>query len=241
MMFFCMSFCIPFFYRFLVQLGSNLAPNLAPKSTKNRSKSHPNSILTCILFSIAFWIDFGRNFHRFSILKSTKNQPKFNKKSTQHHNNQKTKKFIITRQGRWIRALGHVRLATKMYKNPYNNLQKTGLESTPQLGSILWPTWPHFGRVLGVKMGPSWHKSLQKWLSKSIQKMITFWIALGTDFDRFGAPTWLPRGGPRNFCSMFFLLLSQSWGQDGPKTPQEPPKSRFWLILIFCPILSAFE
>ena len=88
------------FGRFWLQLGLNLPPNLGPKSTKNRSKSRPNSNLTCILFSIAFGIDFGRNFHRFSTPKSTKNQSKFNKKSTQHHNNQKTKKFIITRQGR---------------------------------------------------------------------------------------------------------------------------------------------
>ena len=36
--------------------------------------------------------------------------------------------------------------------------QKTNLKTTPQFGSILEPTWPHFGRVLGAKMGPSWFK-----------------------------------------------------------------------------------
>ena len=219
----------PFFYRFLVQLGSNLAPNLAPKSTKNRSKSRPNSNLTCILFSIAFGIDFGRNFHRFSTPKSTKNQSKFNKKSTQHHNNQKTKKFIITRQGRWIRAFGHVMLATKMYKNPYNNPQKTGLKSTPQLGSILWPTWPHFGRVWGVKMEPSWHQIASKMTLQIYPKndhilnrsWDQFWSILGSNLA--------PKRGPKKSFFDVFLALEPILG---PRWPQDPPRALQITILI---------
>ena len=63
-----------------------------------------------------------------------------------------------------------------------------------QFGSILEPTWLHFGKVLGAKLGPSWHKIAPKVDPKNDQKMITFWIALGTDFNRFWAPTWLPIG-----------------------------------------------
>ena len=37
--------------------------------------------------------------------------------------------------------------------------------------------------------------------------MITFWIALGTDFDRFWAPTWLPRGGGRRGVERTFFAL----------------------------------
>ena len=54
------------------------------------------------------------------------------------------------------RALGHVMLSTKIDKNRSNILQKTASKSMLQLGSILEPTWLHFGRVLGVKIGPSW-------------------------------------------------------------------------------------
>ena len=36
--------------------------------------------------------------------------------------------------------------------------------------------------------------------------MITIWIALGTDVDRFWAPTWLPRGGGRRAERTFFAL-----------------------------------
>ena len=117
-------------------------------------------------------------------------------------------------------------------KNGPNIDQKTALKPTLQLGSILEPTWLHFGRVLGSKMRPSWTKSLQKSIFKSIRKIIMFRIALGTDFSRFWAPTWLPRGGPRNHFWRFFGLLEPSWGQDGPKTlprahksPQDPPKT----------------
>ena len=69
-----------------------------------------------------------------------------------------------------------------------------------QLGSIL----EGFGEPSWTQVGT---KSLQKWVFKSMQKMITFWIALGTDFARFWAPTWLPRrGGRRGVERTFFAL-----------------------------------
>ena len=93
--------------------------------------------------------------------------------------------------------------------------------------------WSQLRRILGGFWEPRWGqvgtKSLPKSIFKVIIKMITFRIALGTDFDRFSAPRWAPRGGPRNHFSRFLGLLGPSWGQDGPKTPprtpQDPPRT----------------
>ena len=89
--------------------------------------------------------------------------------------------------------------------------------------------WTQLGSILGGFGGPSWGqvgtKSLRKSILKLIIKMITFRIALGTDFDRFSAPRWAPRGGPRNHFSRFLGLLGPSWGQDGPKIPPRTPKT----------------
>ncbi|MEC7567693.1 MAG: hypothetical protein VYA01_01635, partial [Bacteroidota bacterium] len=46
----------------------------------------------------------------------------------------------------------------KSIKTGANIHQKTALKSTLQLAWILEPTWAHFGRVLGAKMGPSWQQ-----------------------------------------------------------------------------------
>ena len=81
-------------------------------------------------------------------------------------------------------------LSQQINKKRPNTYQKTPLKSAPQLGSILGPTWLHLGMVLGAKMGPSWYPIAEKSISKSIKKLITFRIALGTDFERFWAPTW---------------------------------------------------
>ena len=57
--------------------------------------------------------------------------------------------------------------------------------------------WNQLGSILGGFGGPRWGEvgtnSFQKSIFKSIIKMITFRIALETDFDRFWAPTWLPK------------------------------------------------
>ena len=60
------------------------------------------------------------------------------------------------------KGLHVVALFQKINKNDAKILSKTAFKSTPQLGSILWPTWLHFGRVLGVKMDPSWHQIASK-------------------------------------------------------------------------------
>ena len=54
--------------------------------------------------------------------------------------------------------VGHVMLGQKINKNKSNILHNTTVTTMLQLDSILEATWPHFGMVLGVKMGP---KSLQ--------------------------------------------------------------------------------
>ena len=115
----------------------------------------------------------------------------------------------------------HVMLRTKFNKNGAKIPSKTTDKSTFQLGSILWPTWSHFGKVWGVKMRPSWHQIASKMTLQINPKNDHI---LDRSWDQFGAPTWLPRGSARNNVSTFFLLLSPSWGQDGPKTPQEPPQ-----------------
>ena len=53
---------------------------------------------------------------------------------------------------------GHAMLSQQINKKRPNIHQKTPLKSTPQLGSILAPTWLHFGEVFGAKMGLSWHQ-----------------------------------------------------------------------------------
>ena len=53
-------------------------------------------------------------------------------------------------------------LSQQINKKRPNIHQKIPLKSTPQLGSILAPTWLHFGEVLGAKMRPSWHQIAAK-------------------------------------------------------------------------------
>ena len=69
-----------------------------------------------------------------------------------------------------------------------------------QLGSILGA----FGVSSGVQ-NPS--KIDFKPIPTTYQKMIAFWIALGTDFDRFLVPTWLHFGAK----------LAPSWPPIWPK------------------------
>ena len=53
-------------------------------------------------------------------------------------------------------------LRSKINKNGAKIPSKTSVKSTSQQGSILEPTWLHFGKVLGAKLGPSWHKIAPK-------------------------------------------------------------------------------
>ena len=176
------------------------------------SKTHPKS---------RFLRD--RFFDDFRPPKQQKNNNKSIDKSSQQHNNKKSKKCISYWQGQWIRALGHVMLCTKFNKNGAKIPSKTIVKSTSQLGSILEPTWLHFGRVLGAKLEPSWHQIAPKVDPKSDQKMITFWMALETDFDQF----WLQLGGPLEARFLTFLALKLVLAP--PRTPPrgllDPPRA----------------
>ena len=230
---FSIIFLNMFRHRFRCHLGPILVPTWLQLGIQNRPKIDPRAIQTPSQLASCFRSPFGWIFERIFIDFRLPNRPKINqnsiKKSTQHHNNQKTKKLIITRQGRWNRALGHVMLATKMYKNPHSNLQKTGLKSTPQLGSILWPTWPHFGRVWGVKMDPSWHQIASEMtlqihpkndhiLNRSWDQ---FWSILGSNLA--------PKRGPKKSFFDVFLALEPILG---PRWPQDPPRALQITILI---------
>ena len=103
-------------------------------------------------------------------------------------------------------------------------VQKTSVQTTPQLGSIWDPTWPHFGRVLGAKMGPIWFKMGSKSSSKARQKMIRSWMALRSNFDGF----WLPNGSQEPRPIFLKIPLNGVWiglgPQDPPKAPQDPSR-----------------
>ena len=92
----------------------------------------------------------------------------------------------------------------KQLSNPCSNLCR--FES--QLGLILGGFWTSRWGQVGTK-------SLQKSIFKSMTKMIAFQIALGTDFDRFWAPTWSPNR-PR---------YSHLGAKSGPRPPQDPSKT----------------
>ena len=64
----------------------------------------------------------------------------------------------------------HAMLMQKINKNAAKSLSKTPLKSTPKLASILEPTWLHFGRALGTKLGTSCHKMASKIVPKRDQK-----------------------------------------------------------------------
>ena len=70
----------------------------------------------------------------------------------------KTKIFKIPSVLQHFFAIDPVKKYRKIIKNQPNIAQKINIKRTSKFGSILDPTWPHFGRVLEAKMGPSWLK-----------------------------------------------------------------------------------
>ena len=75
--------------------------------------------------------------------------------------------------------------------------------------------WNQLGSILGKFWGSRWSqddtKSLHKSIPKSIEHMITLWIASRSIFDRFWAPTWPPRGVTDLDFLVEFSLLGPSW------------------------------
>ena len=54
--------------------------------------------------------------------------------------------------------------------------------SRHEINSIISKMWFHFGRVVGAKMGPSWHQVASKIDLQIDQKLVAFWSALGIGF-----------------------------------------------------------
>ena len=119
------------------QLGPQIHPKIHPRAIKNRSQ-----------IAYYFWFVFWLIFHWFFIDFRPQNQSKIHQKSTpkssQELNNKKSKTSILYWNLQYIRALGYVMLYTKFNKKRFKIHQKTFLKSTPQLASILGPTWLHF-------------------------------------------------------------------------------------------------
>ena len=95
-------------------------------------------------------------------------------------------------------------LCTKFDKKGAKIPSKTTVKSTSQLGSILDPTWLHFGRVLEAKLEPRSHQIVPKVDPKNDQKKDHL---LDGSCNRFGsilAPAW---GGPSGYFLATFWLL----------------------------------
>ena len=171
------------------QLGPQIHPKIHPRATKNRSQ-----------IASYFWSVFWSIFHWFFIDFRCQNQPKIYQKSipksSQEHINKKLKTSILYCNLQYIRALGYVMLCTKLKKKWYRNPFKNSSQINTKLGSILHPTWLHFGRFLEVKMEPN---SLQ-----DVFKMQSFFhsffdIVFYRFLSQLGpnlAPTW-PQLGPQ--------------------------------------------
>ena len=94
--------------------------------------------------------------------------------------------------------------------------------------------WEGLGSQDGPKLAPNRFKNDSPNQSK---KWSHFESLLGLILIDFGVQLGSQEGAQEIIFRCFCWLLSPSWGQDSPKTPQEPSKSRFWSI--FGPILIA--
>ena len=141
-----------FLTSFFIDFYPNLAPTWPPNPSQNPPKSHQKSIPNRILFLICFLIDFSSIFHRFSTPKSIKNLSKINPKINSRAPLPKYQKSIKKHRTVYdFSYFGHAMLKQKINKNLSKIHHKTALKSTPQLASILEPTWLHFWRGLGPR------------------------------------------------------------------------------------------
>ena len=129
--------------------------------------------------------------------------------------------------------VGNVTLGTKINKILLHTLQKTTLKTMPQLISISEPSWLHFRRVLGARMGPSWFQMPLEIHSKTNPKHYHFLNACKIEFFMiFGSNL----GGPGGSNYQLWEVFVSSWGHLGPKMvpygPQIPPRRPKALILM---------
>ena len=146
--------------------GVNLAPSWLPTWLQNRPKIGPRAIQNPSQLASCFPSPFGCDFYRFLMDFRPPNQPNIKgksiNKSHQQHNNKKTKMFKNHWFLQYIRVLDDVTERATIHKKRPSIFQKIALKSMLQLGSILEPTWLHFGRVLGAKREPSWLQMVSK-------------------------------------------------------------------------------
>lgn len=127
-----------------------------------------------------------------------------------------------------IRDFGDSRLCTRFNKRRSKIHQKTPLKSTLQLASILGPTWPQIGRVLGAMMGPRWHQICLKIDLQIKQKKRSHFRSLLEPILLILGTNMPPNRGSKLFI---FGPLVRSWSHLGvkraPRPPQDPPKIDF--------------
>ena len=205
-----------------LQLGSQLGLKIDQKSSSEPSKPHPNLhlVFDCFLdrFLIDFWSIFDPQINKKSIKNRSKSQP--NRPTTKIAKSMKNVETVYS-----FCYFGLVMLWWKINKNGAEIPSKTTVKSTPQLASILNPTWLHFGTVLGAKLEPSWHQIASKVDPKNETKNDQLLDHPKIDFWWILAPTWLPRGGWKclGFLYIFALgaLVGPSWTQDRLRPLQE--------------------
>ena len=177
---------------------------------------------------------FGRFLIDFRPQNWSKIDQKTINKSSQQHINKKSKNYKKRRIVYDVSHFGHAMLSQQINKKRPNIHQKIPLKSTPQLGSILAPTWLHFGKVFGAKMGLSWHQIGPK-LDFQIDQKIDY--ISDRSWDRFWSILGLKMGPNRVtkllLFGVFFVLgaiLGLRRPQDPPKSPQDRFLIDFWSI-----------
>ena len=204
-----MLFSTSIFDRFWSQLGPNLAPKIHPKTHPRAIKNRSQIVSYC--WSV-FWLIFHRFFIDFRPQNHSKIYQKSSLKSSQEHINKKLKTSILYCNLQYTRALGYVMLCTKFKKKWYRNPFKNSSQINTKLGSVLHPTWLHFGRFLEVKMEPNSLQDAFKMQSFFILFLTSFFI----DFYPNLAPTW-PPNPPQN----------------PSKSRQKSIPNRIWFLICF--------
>ena len=113
-------------------------------------------------------------------------------------------------------------LCTKLKKKWYRNPFKNSSQINTKLGSILHPTWLHFGRFLEVKMEPNSLQDVFKMQSFFHSFLASFFI----DFYPNLAPTWSQLGPNLASKSTPKFIQDPSWSDKVKKIqPKWGPNS----------------
>ena len=121
----------------------------------------------------------------------------------------------------------YLNLGPKTIKNGSNILPKLASKTMLQDGSILDPTWLHFGKVLAPKLEPSWHQNALKIDPRTYQKKERLLNRLRTDFWCILVNFGIQDGGVMG--NTFAPYWGSLWGLGGSWAPR-PSKSRSLLL-----------